>query len=246
MYAARTSADQRVATSEARLAEEIQRRRDAEAERDTARADREQADDATAQSISRMEEPCPPELAELRTSTEAEVREAPRQRRRRDPASPRETPTATSAPLAHYSPARSPTLKRSRRQPNRATSCQGPPSRSARHHPSRASPAASEAQETARIRTDHQRAPDQLTAATNARIKAVEETRDALRIRVERAETDLDSARVEIRRDLAEQLTQASQRRSRPGPGPGRHPIVTPPPGKPNQEGMTAVQPEDV
>lgn len=39
MYAARTSADQRVATAEARLAEEIQRRRDAEAERDAARAD---------------------------------------------------------------------------------------------------------------------------------------------------------------------------------------------------------------
>jgi hypothetical protein len=48
VYAARTSADQRVATAEARLAEEIQRRRDAEAEREDARADREQADDATA------------------------------------------------------------------------------------------------------------------------------------------------------------------------------------------------------
>jgi hypothetical protein len=38
VYAARTSADQRVATAEARLAEEIQRRRDAEAERETARS----------------------------------------------------------------------------------------------------------------------------------------------------------------------------------------------------------------
>jgi hypothetical protein len=48
VYAARTSADRRVATAEGRLAEEIQRRRDAVAERDDARADREPADDATA------------------------------------------------------------------------------------------------------------------------------------------------------------------------------------------------------
>jgi hypothetical protein len=45
--------------------------------------------------------------------------------------------------------------------------------------------------ETARIRADHQRALDQLTAAASARIAALEETRDALRVRAERAETDL-------------------------------------------------------
>src|SRR5580698_9301571 len=56
VYAARTSADQRVATAEARLAEEIQRRRDAETERDAANADREQADDAATQAVARMEE----------------------------------------------------------------------------------------------------------------------------------------------------------------------------------------------
>src|SRR5882724_11376576 len=75
VYAARTSADQRVATAEARLAEEIQRRRDAEAERDDARADREQADDATAQAIIRMDD-LERELAELRASTAHQIRQA--------------------------------------------------------------------------------------------------------------------------------------------------------------------------
>src|SRR5258708_14775882 len=56
VYAARTSADQRVATAEARLAEEIQRRRDAESERDAASAAREQADDATPQAASSMDD----------------------------------------------------------------------------------------------------------------------------------------------------------------------------------------------
>src|ERR1019366_6697119 len=45
----------------------------AEAERDDARADREQADDATAQTITRMDD-LERELAELRAATEAEVR----------------------------------------------------------------------------------------------------------------------------------------------------------------------------
>ena len=72
VYAARTSADQRVATAEGRLAEELQRCRDAEAGRDDARADREQADDATAQAITRMDA-LEHELAELRAATEAEV-----------------------------------------------------------------------------------------------------------------------------------------------------------------------------
>jgi hypothetical protein len=38
------------------------------------------------------------------------------------------------------------------------------------------------------------------SAATNARATALEETRDALRIRAERAESDLDTARTEIQR----------------------------------------------
>jgi len=45
---------------------------DAEAERDHARADREQADNATAQAITRMDA-LEHELAELRAATEAEV-----------------------------------------------------------------------------------------------------------------------------------------------------------------------------
>jgi hypothetical protein len=73
VYAARTSADRRVATAEACLADEIQRRRDAEAERDTARIDREQADDTAGQAVTRMEE-LERELAELRAATETEVR----------------------------------------------------------------------------------------------------------------------------------------------------------------------------
>jgi colicin import membrane protein len=72
VYAARTSADQRIAAAEARLAEEITRRRDAETERDQARADRDQADDATAQAITRMEE-LQHELATLRHTTEEQL-----------------------------------------------------------------------------------------------------------------------------------------------------------------------------
>ena len=56
---------------------------------------------------------------------------------------------------------------------------------------------------------ERQHALDQLTTATNARITALEETRDALRIRAERGETDLDAARTENQR-LAEQLTQGT------------------------------------
>ena len=67
---------------------------------------------------------------------------------------------------------------------------------------------AAAADETARIRADHQRSLDQLTTATNGRITALEETRDALRNRADRAESDLDTARAENQR-LAEQLTQA-------------------------------------
>jgi anti-anti-sigma factor len=76
LYAARTSADQRVATAEAGLAEEIQRRRAAEAERDTAYSDREQADAAAAQAVARMEE-LERELAALRTAIDTEIRSVP-------------------------------------------------------------------------------------------------------------------------------------------------------------------------
>jgi hypothetical protein len=68
---------------------------------------------------------------------------------------------------------------------------------------------AAAADETARIRADHEHALDRLTTATNARITALEETRDALRVRAERAESDLDAARAENQR-LAEQLTQTA------------------------------------
>ena len=51
----------------------------------------------------------------------------------------------------------------------------------------------------------------------HASITAPEETRDALRIRAERAETDLDAARTENQR-LAEQLTQAADAEVEPEP----------------------------
>ena len=54
---------------------------------------------------------------------------------------------------------------------------------------------ATAAEETARIRSDHRHALNQLTAAIDARITALEETRDALRVRAERAQADLDAAR---------------------------------------------------
>jgi hypothetical protein len=63
--------------------------------------------------------------------------------------------------------------------------------------------------QAARIRTDHRQALDHLTAATTARITALEESRDTLRIRAERAEADLDAARVDNHR-LAERLAEAA------------------------------------
>jgi colicin import membrane protein len=76
---------------------------------------------------------------------------------------------------------------------------------------------AAAADETARIRADHQHALDQLTTATSARITDLEETRDALRTRAERAEGDLDAARTENQR-LAEQLAQAASPEGDPAP----------------------------
>jgi len=205
VYAARTSADQRVATAEARLAEEIQRRRDAESERAAAQADREQANDAAAQAATRMEQ-LERELAELRNATETEVRQVRasaaaeiRQAREsadrdisavRDDAARQVTEAETRAETAE-------------RDADRARQTQVAAVTRAEHAQAAA------ADETARIRADHQNALDQLTAATGARITALEETRDALRIRAERAETDLDAARAENQR-LVEQLAQAA------------------------------------
>jgi chromosome segregation ATPase len=204
VYAARTSADQRIATAEARLAEEIQRRRDAEAERDAAHAEREQADDATAQAVTRMDE-LERELAELRTATDAEVR-----RTRENAAA--EIRQARADADHDISAARADAARQVAEAEARAELA-GQDSTRARQAEAAAITRAEHAQaaaadETARIRADHQRALDQLTAATNARITALEETRDALRIRAERAETDLDAARTENQR-LAEQLSHA-------------------------------------
>jgi hypothetical protein len=191
VYAARTSADQRIAAAHARLAEEIQRRRDAEAQRDTARAARGQADDATARAVSRIQN-LERELAELRSRADAEVREA------RDDAARQVAGAEARARQASQ---------------DTATARQGEVAAITRADQAQATAAA----ETARIRADHQHALDQLTTATSARIQAVEETRDALRTRAERAETDLDTARGEIRR-LAGKPSQATGTAAGPAP----------------------------
>ena len=161
VYAARTSADQRVATAEARLAEEIQRRRDAEAERDAAQADREQADDATAQAVTRMDE-LERELAELRTATEQEVRTHPRQRGRRDPAGPPgRRPRHQRRPQRRRPPGR---RRQHTRRASRAGSSPSPPGRGRCRHPSRARPGRRDRRDRphphrppARTRTAHRR-----------------------------------------------------------------------------------------
>jgi chromosome segregation ATPase len=203
VYAARTSADQRVATAEARLAEEIQRRRDAESERDAARAEREQADDAATQAMARMEE-LERELAQLRTDTEqqlrgirdssaAEIRQA-RENADRDISAAREDAARQVADAEARA-------DQAERDAGRARQTEA----AAVTRAERAQATATE--ETARIRSDHRHALNQLTAATDARIIALEETRDALRVRAERAEADLDAARADHQR-LTEQLAQ--------------------------------------
>jgi hypothetical protein len=92
---------------------------------------------------------------------------------------------------------------------------------------------AAAAEETARIRADHQRALNQLVTATNARITALEETRDALRVRAERAQADLDAARTENQR-LTEQLTQAASAEA------DSTPTGTPRPRKPSRTKKTS------
>jgi len=204
VYAARTSADQRIATAEARLAEEIQRRRDAKAERDDARADREQAD-AAAQAITRMDQ-LDRELAETRTAAEAEARSI-------RASAAEEIKQAHGSADRDISAAHEHAARQVADADARAQQAEQDATR-ARHAETAAITRAEHAQataadETARIRADHERALDQLTTATNARITALEETRDALRVRAERAETDLDTARTENQR-LAGQLAEAS------------------------------------
>ncbi len=205
VYAARTSADQRVATAEARLAEEIQRRRDAEAERDDARAAREQADAAATQAISRMDE-LERELTELRTATAEEIRQVragatAEIKQVRDSA--QHDISAARDDAARQVADATARLGQAEQDTARARQAEAAAMARADHAQAAA------ADEIARVRADHERALDQLTAATSARITALEETRDALRIRAERAETDLDTARTENQR-LAEQLTRAA------------------------------------
>ena len=223
VYAARTSADQRVATAEARLAEEIQRRRDAESERDAARADRDQADDAATQAVARMEE-LERELAQLRTDTEqqisgirdsaaAEVRQA-REDADRDISAAREDAARQVADAEARA-------DQAERDAGRARQTEA----AAVTRAERAQATATE--ETARIRSDHRHALNQLTAATDARITALEETRDALRVRAERAEADLDAARADHQR-LTEQLAQVQAAVAEADPEPGDVPTTRP------------------
>ncbi|HUY45053.1 MAG TPA: hypothetical protein VMV92_04930 [Streptosporangiaceae bacterium] len=205
VYAARATADQRIATAEARLAEEIQRRRDAEADRDQAHADREQADDAAAQAIGRMDE-LTTELTTLRATTAEEIRQL-------------HATTAAEIEQAHATAARDAEqaredaarlvaeatgqLHRAEQETARAQQSEA----AAIQRADRAQ--AQAAEEVARIRADAQRERDELHAATDARLAALDEARTALRIRAERAEADLDAARVELQR-VAEKLAKAT------------------------------------
>ena len=103
---------------------------------------------------------------------------------------------------------------------------------------------ATAAEETARIRSDHRHALNQLTAATDARITALEETRDALRVRAERAEADLDTARADHPR-LTEQLAQvqaAAEADPEPGDAQTTRPRTTSPTKK--TSGTRATRPQ--
>ena len=202
--AARASADQRVATAEARLAEEIQRRRDAETARDAARTDREQADDATAQAVTRMDA-LDRELAGVRAAADQEIRRA------RDTAAA-DIGQAREDADRDVAAARGQAARQIADAQERAAQA-GQDAARARQGEAGAITRADRAQaaaadQAAQIRADHQRALDQLTAATTAQIAALQETRDALRIRAERAETDLDTVRAQYQQ-LADQLSQA-------------------------------------
>ena len=220
VYAARTSADERVAAAEARLGEEIQRRRDAEAARDTARADREQADDAAAQAITRMDD-LERELAGLRAAAEAELRStrasAATEIKQARESADRGISAARENAARQVADAEA-RAGQAEQDANRARQTEAAAVTRAEHAQAAA------AAETARIRADHQHALDQLTAATSARITALEETRDTLRTRAERAEAGLDAARTENQR-LAGQLIPAP-----PGADAGAEPAGVPSP----------------
>jgi colicin import membrane protein len=223
VYAARTSADQRVATAEARLAEEINRRREAEADRAQAQADREEADAAAAQAITRMDK-LESELASLRAATDGEIRQLradtaaeldqAKANARREIEQAREDATRQVADA---------TSEVHRAEQEAARAQQG--EAAAIQRADRAQ--AQAAEETSRVRADAQRERDELHEATRDRLAALEETRAALRIRAERAETDLDAARSELSR-LAGQLASAAA----PGIDPGPGQAVTPPPAR--------------
>jgi colicin import membrane protein len=205
VYAARTSADQRVAAAEARLAEEMNRRREAEADRDQVQADREEADEAASQAISRMDE-LTRELAELRTTTDEQLGQLRDQaaadiQQARDHAQ-REIGQARDETTRQVVEATS-QLRRAEQETARAQQAEA----AAIDRADRAQ--AQAAEEIGRIRTDAQRERDELHAATDARLAALEEARSALRIRAERAEADLDAARAESQR-LVGQLAAAT------------------------------------
>jgi colicin import membrane protein len=205
VYAARASADQRIAAAEARLAEEITRRREAEAERDQARADREQADAAAAAAITRMDE-LQHELTTLHHSTTAQLRQLRAE---------------TTAQLEQARIAAEHDIGQAREHAERQVADAASRAQHAEQETARAQQAEAAAQqradrgqaqaadEIALVRADSQRERDELHAATDARLAALEETRTALRVRAERAEADLDTARAEQQR-LAEQLDQAT------------------------------------
>jgi colicin import membrane protein len=205
VYAARTSADQRVAAAEARLAEEINRRREAETDRDQARADRDQADDATAHAITRMEE-LQRELTTLRRTSAEQLSQLR---------------TETTAELEHARASTQHDINQARGQAAQQVAEATGRARQAEQEAARAQQAetaaqqradraqAQAAEQIALVRADSRRERDEHRAATDARIAALEETRTALRIRAERAEADLDTARAEHQR-LTEQLDQAT------------------------------------
>jgi hypothetical protein len=83
--------------------------------------------------------------------------------------------------------------------PGRAGNHASPAGRS-RRHPARRPRPGPGSRRIARVRADAQRERDELHTATNARLAALEDTRAALRIRAERAETNLDTARAELAR----------------------------------------------
>jgi colicin import membrane protein len=205
VYAARTSADQRVAAAEARLAEEINRRREAETDRDQAQADREESDEAASQAISRMDE-LTREVAALRTTTDEQLRQLRDQaaadvQQARDTAQ-REIGKARDEAARQVTEATS-QLRRAEQETTRAQQAEA----AAIDRADRAQ--AQAAQEIARIRADAQRERDELHTATDAHLAALEETRAALRIRAERAEADLDTARAENQR-LAQQQSETA------------------------------------